>query len=58
MTSIVRSLLSEIRLIPGSESLMLELVGELENFLTLSKSKRQRPEAASLRGVRHCWLRG
>ncbi|MDA5092861.1 hypothetical protein O2N63_02040 [Aliiroseovarius sp. KMU-50] len=47
-TSIIRSLLSEIRLIPEGDTLVIELVGELAGLLQLGtpKSKQGHPKVA------------
>ena len=42
-TEVLRSLISEIRLIPQDGALMIELVGALAGILALGKKERPRP---------------
>ncbi|WP_094020886.1 zinc ribbon domain-containing protein [Maliponia aquimaris] len=49
-TLIIRSLLSEIRLIPDDESLALELVGELAGLLSLNKAETTNPRGGKPAG--------
>ena len=50
-TTIIRSLLSEIRLIPEGDSLAIELVGELASLLSLGQTKTASEAIASGRSV-------
>lgn len=64
-TSIIRSLLSEIRLIPEDDGLAIELVGELAGLLSLGQTKTASEARASGRSVTlvagagfgHCLIR-